>query len=292
MSDTSTAAAPSGSESTESAPNTPSSEQTTSQPQVSQEKAAPAQEPIYEIKVDGTTLRMTLDEMKKHAQLGTAATKRFQEAAQTKKQAEQILAKLKQNPIEAAREAGVSEAAFRELVEKYLYDQIKRDEMTPEQRELEELRTLKAQSEKEKLTRKEEEDKQKQDQEVIHYQNQYIASYEKAFASAGLQKSEMAVQRIAQIQLEALENNWDMPVEMAVDQYKKEQSSNIKGYLGALTVDQLEEVLGKDKLKELRKKDLAGLKNPTSTQTTLSKARPNTNQTQKTTASKFFETLR
>jgi hypothetical protein len=256
-----------------------------------QTQSAPDHGKLYEVKINGTSVKVTLDEMMKGFQLGSAAHQRFQEAANAKKQAEQLLGKLKQNPIEAALEAGVSEDTFREMVEQYLYGKIKYDEMTPEQRELAELKKYKEGMEKTQKEREELEKTSKHEQEVLHYQNQYIESYEKAFAEAGVAKSEGAIQRVAQIQLDALEAGWDMPVDMAIHQYNTEQQTSVSSFISSLSEDQLEQVIGKDKMKALRKKEISNLKNPVSNKATPKSASASVPK-DKISMQKFFDTLK
>lgn len=246
---------------------------------------------LYEVKVDGESIKVTLDEMMKGFQLGSAAHKKFQEAARAQKEARQLEEMLKTNPIEAAFKAGVSPQAMRELMEKYLYDQIKYEELSPEQRELEDLRRFKAEQEQQRQAQKEQEQKAQQQKEIEYYQTQYVASYEAALQKAGIPKSETAVSRIAQIQLDALENGWEMPVEMAVDQFASEQRSLVDKYIESLTEDQVEQVLGKDRLKAIRKKELAKLKNPVSSNTRV-ESNQQQQKTEKISASDFFSNLR
>jgi len=252
-------------------------------------EAEASEEKLYEVKVDGETLRLPLNDILNGFQLNSTAHKRLKEAAQAQKEARQLQELLQHNPIEAIKRAGVSEKSFQEFVEKYLYEQYKYEEMSPEQKELEDLRRYRAEQEQNQKQRQEQEQRAKQEQEVQFYQEQLAESYSKALETAGVPKSEQAVSRLAQIQLDAMESGWDMPIEMAVDQYVKEQRSLVDSYIQSLDEDQIESVIGKDRIKAIRKKELSKLKNPAPKAKKKEPEQKNTNE--RISASDFFSNL-
>jgi hypothetical protein len=67
---------------------TPPSRET---PQTNSGASQDQKEPTYEVKVDGKTMELTLEELKKGYSLTSAANKRMEEAAQVRKQAEQAM---------------------------------------------------------------------------------------------------------------------------------------------------------------------------------------------------------
>ena len=217
----------------------------------------------YEVTVDGQKLMLTRDELLKGFQLGAASHKRFQEAAQLRQQAQQALEVIKQNPLEAFVQSGGDPQAFQDFVEKYLYDQISYDKMTPEEKELADLRRYKAEQEQLTLKQQKEQEEQKLQQQTEYYEKEYQQTFSSELEKAGISATPEAIQRVAQIQLAALEQDYELPVELAINQYKNEQTNLINSYLGSLDADKLTEVIGKDRLKEIRKKELASLKNPT-----------------------------
>lgn len=251
----------------------------------------PSETDKYEVTVDGQKLLLTRDELMKGFQLGAASHKRFQEAAQARKEAEAALSKIKENPLEAFLQAGGDQKAFRALVEDFLIKEIEYDKLSPEERELNDLRRYK---EEQEIARQEEAKRRQQEvqnQETEMYQKQFTEQYNKALTDAGLPVSEKAIQFIAKTQLDALEAGYEMPLDLAIQYYREEQSNSVNNYLSSLPVDQLVGIIGKDRMKEIRKQELAGLKNPVSRKKS-APAAPASSADEKMTASEFFASLR
>jgi hypothetical protein len=217
----------------------------------------------FEVTVDGQKLQLTREELMQGFQLGAASHKRFQEAARLKREAESTLNKLKENPIEAFIAAGGDEAAFRSLAEQFLYDKISYEKMSPEEQELADLRRYKEQQEASRQTEAQRKQQEALEKEASMHQETFAKEFTSALESAGIPTSEKAIAAVAQIKLTALEEGYDLPTELAVQQYQKEQSELINNYLGSLDADRLVGVIGKDRMKEIRKRELASLKNPT-----------------------------
>lgn len=267
-----------------------SEEESSEEPETTEE-SSDEPEKLYEVKVDGESFQVTLDEMMKSFQLGSSAHKKFQEAAQLRKEAKVLQDQLVVNPIEAAIKAGASPQALRELMESYLYEQIKYDEMSPEEKELQELRKFKESQEQERVEREKQSRQAQIEQETQYHAEQLQAEYTAALEKSSVPATENAISRIAQIQLDAANAGYDIPVEQAVGAYVKEQQSLVNSYIKQLNEDQIESIIGKEKLDALRKKELAKLKNPTPSPTN-----PVTERTQhekeKQSALDFFSSLR
>lgn len=115
---------------------------------------APASEQKFTVKVDGKDVEVPLSELQKHYGLDKAATKRLQEAAAKEKNLNETLAKLKDDPDAYFKfvEKDPEEYAIKRLSEKHkqLLEQERIHSLSPEQRELEDLRAKLAEGEKEK----------------------------------------------------------------------------------------------------------------------------------------------
>lgn len=254
------------------------------------EESAPEDSDKYEVTVDGEKLMLTREELMKGFQLGAASHKRFQEAAKARKEAEAALSKIKENPLEAFIEAGGDQAAFRALVEDYLLKEIEYDKLSPEEKELNDLRRYK--EEQEIMRQQEAQRKQEElsNQEAEMYRKQYMDQYTNALTDAGVPASEKAIQFIAKAQLDAMEAGYEMPLDLAIQYYKEEQNNSINSYLSSLPAEQLVNVIGKDRMKEIRRQELAGLKNPVSKKKSGEPAREETKES--LSASEFFASLR
>lgn len=261
-------------------------EQEESQEEVEQEASDGS---TFEVTVDGQKLQLTREELMQGFQLGAASHKRFQEAARLKREAESALNKLKENPIEAFIAAGGDEAAFRSLAEQFLYDKISYEKMSPEEQELADLRRYKEQQEASRQTEAQRKQQEATEKEASMHQETFAKEFTSALESAGVPTSEKAIAAIAQIKLTALEEGYDLPTELAVQQYQQEQNDLINSYLGSLDADRLVGVIGKDRMKEIRKRELAGLKNPTPK--ARAKSSSPSEQQKKMSAKDFFDSL-
>lgn len=244
----------------------------------------------WEVTVNGKKLLLSKDEMAKGYGTFQAAQEKFQEAARLRKEAESKLSKLKQNPLEAFIEAGGSESTFRELAEEYLYGKIQYEKMTPEEQELYQLRKYKEEQESRRQAEAKRQEEESISKQAEHLRDNYAKNFTKALSSAGLQPTEKAIARIAQVQLDALEQGYEMPVEAAVELYKEQSSRDVMEYFGALTTEQLIEALG-PRVKDIRKHEVAGLKNPTPKERKSSSPSKPSN-TSKVSASEFFASLK
>lgn len=164
-------------------------------PSAPESKGTPAAKPnveTRELTVNGKKVKMTVDEAFAFAQKGTAADEKFRTATETAERAEQALAKIKDPAeLEAILEslgANPDEIAAvlyesRQKKKKALEDDAK---LTPEQRELKELRALKAEQD---AIKKEAEDKKKEREDKVKYDTSVTmiaTSIKKALTEIGL----------------------------------------------------------------------------------------------------------
>lgn len=234
------------------------------------------EEPTYEMVVNGEKLNLTINEMTELAQKGEGAARKFQEAAKLRKEAAAEKA-----AIQAAMQ-GSPEALFDlkiksgqmspdEMRQWIIQEAIKiadEPELTEEQRRMREM-----ESELEKY-RKEQEDNRKAQEdadfqaEVEKYKEEYSAKLSEAIKAGGLENDPTAVRRVAMAIQDSLDENGNpmMEIEDAISYVKSEERNSYKDFLAGLELDQLEQILGQEKMSKLRKTDLAKLANPESAQ--------------------------
>jgi hypothetical protein len=107
-----------------------------------QESSQP-QPQTFKVKVDGVEKELTADELVRDYQLREASQKRFQQAAEMSKQAQAQMEALqfaRENPIEFFRATGVN---AKEFAEKVLLQELEESMLSPEERELRDLRNYK-----------------------------------------------------------------------------------------------------------------------------------------------------
>jgi hypothetical protein len=130
----------------------------------------------YKYKADGKEIEEELDDNELSGRLAfsKAADKRMKEAADTRKQAEDLFRKLKENPMEILSDDRImGNKNFREIAEKYLVEQLQMEQMSPEQKmQMERDRRLQEFEAQEKK-RKDEEETSKSKAAEQHWANEY-----------------------------------------------------------------------------------------------------------------------
>jgi len=242
----------------------------------------------YELVIDGETVTLTLEEMKAGYQKARASAKRFQEAAQLKKEAEEFKAEtaakreaMRKNPLKYLMEDGVDEKAARSHYEEAVWKWLQEDQMTPEQKaerdhkkqfesEKKRIEAEKAEIEKWKAERQAE----KEAKEIEKYQNEYAAQLTDALAKHSLPQNPRVVAQLIEYMKDGLSYDDTFSFDDAAQAYKEEHQGTIDSYLKSLTPEQLMARLGPEGVKAFRKQDVAlNTKNPTPT-----KAKPSAPQ--------------
>jgi hypothetical protein len=250
---------------------------------------------IFEVKVNGKTLKMSRDEVIAHAQMSHAAQARFEEAARTRKSVDKIISTAKNNPIQALMdpELGLTKDQIRDAFEKwYTQEYIEPESLTPEQRkskemerELEKYRT----SEKEMREKMEREQQEKLTATQREYlQNQIIEAMDKS----GLPRTKFFAQRMAFYMRENLRQGWDAPLDLIVSQVKKEHQERNAEISKDATVEQLVEMFGEDVINKIRRHDLEQLRKRRQFPQTSSQSVDGYGNTEKTSMSEVNKRLR
>lgn len=89
------------------------------------------------VKVDGTEQEVPIEDVLRDYQIRKASDQRFQEAAKMQQRVQQWVDDFNRDPIAAMEKlaSGKEGAKFDEIVEKYLYNKMQLEKMTPEQRQ-------------------------------------------------------------------------------------------------------------------------------------------------------------
>jgi hypothetical protein len=212
---------------------------------------------MLKLKVDGKELELPESEVISRAAKASAADKRFQEAAQTRKQAEEIIKFAKDNPTEFFKRTGMN---AREWAEQYLLQEIQREQMTPEQK--------KAWENEQKLRQYEESEKQakaraKAEQDAAlerHHAEQYDQFFVKALSEVGLPRTPYTVSRMAQLEMVNLKKGLKLLPSQLATIVREDYIAEQKALFGSMEGDALMEILGKDNVKKLSKAQLSKYK--------------------------------
>lgn len=225
--------------------------------------AAQSADDHYEIKVNDKTFKLTREELIKKAQLGYSAHERFEQSAQQKKQVDAILSTFRTNPVEALLNPalGLTKDQVRQAMEDwYTREYIEPEKLTPEQLRLRDAESkLRTYEEQEKQKQKEQQETQMAEltqRQREHVQNQITETLDKS----GLPKTKFIVSRMAYWMRHNLSNGWDAPMEVIIDQVKRERQDMLSDLTTSTEMDTLVNYLGKDFVNKIRKWDLSQLR--------------------------------
>ncbi len=234
------------------------SEQVQSQPTIETQleaKAAPSMNEVaketlakFKVQIDGAEAEVDQDELIRGYQLAKASHKKFQEASDERKKAEQLYSKVKTNPRDALRELELDPD---KLAEDWLTEKISKELMSPEQRRLSELESELASIKGEKARI----EKQKADElhtaEVERLTQEYVKTINNALEAGGLPQDRSIASRVAAHMQEAHNLGYDLPAAEAVKLVKQELKEYYKPVLGNSKIDQIAEMIGESNMKAL-----------------------------------------
>jgi len=215
----------------------------------------------FKFAVDGEEFEEEVDfsnkeDLKRRFQMAHAAKKRMAEAAAERKKAYQIVQEFEANPESMLSRLGPK---GREIAEKFLLNQIKEEMLSPEEREMRDLKKYKESTEAEKAKIREAEVKAANEKKEMEVANQYQEKFIQALEKSGLPKSPDMIKRMAKMEAKNLEYGLDLSPEELAGEVKKELISLVKFVAGDADGDQLINMLGEDISKKIRKSDLKKL---------------------------------
>lgn len=217
----------------------------------------PAEIRKHKLQIDGAEVELPESEVIARAQRETGSAKRFQEAALIRKQAEDLIRFAKENPKEFFAKTGMN---AREWAEKYLMEELQREQMTPEQRKAADNEAKLKQYEDEKKTN---ETKSRQEQ-IEKLKAEHLKNYDLMFVDAlkktGLPKTAYTIKRMAELQLTNVKLKLDLTADQLAKVVREDYMAEHKALFSAYEGDQLMDFLGPDLVKKLSKAQIAKLK--------------------------------
>ena len=219
--------------------------------------AAQAEIRKLKLKVDQNEVEMSEAEVIALAQKGQGAEKRFQEAAQMRKEAEAVVRFLKENPREAMKQFGIDVRKFSEDV---LMEHLTEQSMSPEQkkqRDTEAELNKYRERDKAETERQHKEAVTKQEQELVQH---YTKTFTEALEASGLPKTNETVARMARYQQQASRKGYEVPPADLAKLVRSDYENEQQALYGSMDGDKLIEILGKDIVSKLSKAQIAKLK--------------------------------
>jgi len=253
----------------------PTTEVTESTEQAAQTPPAPTKKK-YTYKAEGAdvTEELSDEEVQSRLSLSKVAQKRLQEASLTRKQAEQFIQALQNDPMSVLNNDKImGQKKFREIAEKFLSEQLKQEMLSPQERQQQEkderLKRYEEQ-EKEAKTQKEAEQAQKLEE---HYAQEYQKTIISALESSSLPKNPFTVKRMAELMQKNLQHGLELEPQQLAQIVKEDLQNELKSTIGSASPEQLIQMFGQEIANKIRKHDLAQLQpkqsnfNPQATQT-------------------------
>lgn len=218
---------------------------------------------VYKIKYGEKEETLDEDEVVRRAQKVTGIEKKAEEAAKQFKIATNFFKLLKENPLEfakKAREIGMDPEAMAIAI---IDNKLKYEQMTPEQRELEQLRQEKIERDRLDKIKEEEEHKKLLAEQEDEYRQQLENDIVEAYNEVKLPKTPWTTARIAAYLDAGLANGKQYRIKDVAAVVKKEYNAMINEVLAATPEDQIldlldtnvQEMIAKARVKKLKPKD-------------------------------------
>ena len=195
----------------------------------------------FKVKVDGSEQEVSEQELIANYQKAQASQKRFQEAAQLKQEAQQQMEALKfarENPIEFFKMTGVN---AKEFAEKVLLEELEESMLSPQEKELRDLRNYKSkleQQEQQRLTLQQEQQRLAlEEQTAQEIENEIL----EVLTASNLKPTPRNIAKCAEYLLASLDENGNrMHARDAFQRVQKNQRSDVLEHIASLTPAEIE----------------------------------------------------
>jgi hypothetical protein len=213
----------------------------------------------YKIKVNGREMDVSLDELKTLAQKAESAEQRFLEAGKMRKQSQTLVRLLKENPLQVLSDPRLG-IDIKKIAQDFLYAEIQKEQMTPEQRELHDTKQKLAEMEEEKKTSQKKIEDERFQELVKHHSTQLDKEISAALQTANLPKSPTTIKRVAFYMMEGLKRGVELKASDVMDIVRNDYISDFRDMFGLADGETMTKVLGDEVVKKLREYDLNRLR--------------------------------
>ena len=208
---------------------------------------------LFKVKVDGQELEVDESELTRGYAHNRAANERMRQATETRQLAEQVLNLFKTDPKQAFSKLGVDAKSFAEQV---LREEMEEAVLTPEQKELRDLKRF-----KETISQKEERERQEQASKAEQAFREQVATELQgniinALSSADLPKNEFTVSRMAFYLESCIQAGFNATPQDVVAHVKAEYDRELKSFLSSVPEDKLLTFIGDDFTKKVVKQHI------------------------------------
>lgn len=215
------------------------------------ETRAETQARLYKVMVDGQEMEVDENELRRGYAHNKAAAKRMEEAAMTRKEAEEVLRMIKENPKTAFQRLGLDP---RQFAENLINEELQEAMLDPREKELREYkRQLEQYQNAEKAQREQYE--REQLEKMFQQQTEALqADVQNVLQTSGLPITAQTVARISYYMESAINAGYsNITAKDVVEFVKKDYVNDFKALLGGLSEDQIEMFLGTDVVRKVAK---------------------------------------
>lgn len=225
---------------------------------------------LFKVKVDGQEMEVDESELIKGYTHGKAAAKRMEEAALSRKEAEQVLRMFRENPKEAFKLLGRDARQFAEQV---INDELQEAMLSPQERELRDYKRKVEEYESQSRRAKEQYEREQMEADIARQAETIQGEIISTLESAGLPKTERTVSRIVYYMQAALQAGYNVGPKDVIQQVREDYKHDLNSLLGGLPEDALEAFLGADTVRKIAKSTVKAAKAPASVPKTVNQDR-------------------
>lgn len=202
------------------------------------------------------------EKVRRYAQKGESADRKFNEAALMRKQNEEFIRLLKTNPEAVLANPAIG-LDVKEWAEKFLWQRLQEEKMSPEQRKALQMEKELEKYRQQEIQRKQEEQFRAFEEQKQQYRGKLEQDIIKTLETSGLPKTPRTVARIAHYMLEAKRRGWGdvSPIDV-VETVWKEYVDEHNQFYGALPLEKLKSILNPDLRKKFRELDMSEVRQP------------------------------
>jgi hypothetical protein len=255
------------------------------------EKAPDALDQKFKVTIDGQVVELPLREIMGGYQKASAANKRFMEASKKEKELEARISKVKSSPIQAMLETGLSEEELQDHMERFLVEKLEFQKLSPEARRVKELEQKLAEREAKEQAEEERRRTEQEQAEIAKYEQDYNRQFIDAMESGKLPRSPHAARKVAEIMFSALEAGHEMSIDDAIDIFNEDHNNYLQSFIKGLDVEAVQQLLGDDFIKKVRKSDVDKIQNPTAKKQAQPEVKKDKPGTKKKSGTDFFKEL-
>jgi hypothetical protein len=219
----------------------------------------------YKLNVNGreSEREFTDEEIQRRLQTWEAIDEKSKKASEIESQMKNFVQALKSDPLAVLEKLGLGDK-LDELSEKRLTTKVKNELMSPEERELAELREFRRQSE-ERQKAQEEEGRTKAEQAQFEEHRSRATKYydekiTEVLNQSDLPRTPFTIKRIAEVLYSALSKGYELDINTAVDMVRDGYMSDIQSMFGDVPPEKMLKILGPELAKKIRQHDIAQLK--------------------------------